>query len=715
LFVPDRSVWSAETLEDLHTRFNLAPDESSDSFEKKFARQLEGASAATIQLAAEIVYVHFLVASDIGAKAKRRLVELIISWSPEPISIPQDLQDAFSAGVCSTGVAFKTYRPNQLWFLIDTLRAWKALTADRRSELLADAWAFKDWVESVPQKAAYTQRQALLHLVFSDVFEEMVSREHKALIIKAFGADASAPLPADPDRALAVIREQLNPEYGSDFSFYVPGVVERWRPELSKTAVISQSSDEPSRRAWFIRGTEGNKSHVPDWLSGGFCAIGWLELGELPIDIDRASLVERLRVTYPDASDGTNRNSAGVILRFLQAMRVGDIVLAPNGPDLYVGVVDGPVEYRPAGTHSPWRRAVDWANPETPIARSDASASLYSKMRTLLTLTDISENLAELSAYLEPAPGAPIRSAVAEAALPDATPELAADLHLPESWLQNQIDLLRRKRQLVFYGPPGTGKTFIAQALADHLTGDPSASTLVQFHPSYSYEDFFEGFRPRATTAGMVGFELVQGPLRRMAEAADHDRGRPYVLIIDEINRANVAKVFGEMYFSLEYRERAVALQYSGDSLFQLPQNLYIIGTMNTVDRSIALVDAAMRRRFFFTALFPDRPPIDGLLGEWLAVNHLPNEIAIIHAELNRRIGDNEAAIGPSYFMEADIGDPGVLDLVWEHAVLPQLEEHHFGTNIDVRDRYSLVAIRRAAMNMSKTNSELDPGSPVPE
>jgi 5-methylcytosine-specific restriction protein B len=714
LFLPDRAVWSTSTLEDLHARFNLAPDVSAASFEDKFSRQLAGAPAATVQLAAEIVFVHFLVARDIGAAAKQRLIDLIISWSPEPISIPYELNAAFATGVCNTGVAFKTYRPNQLWFLIDMARTWKALNPGQRSELLGDAWAFKDWVESVPHTAAYTQRQALLHLVFPDVFEDMVSREHKALIIGAFAPDITAPLPADPDRALAVIREELSAEHGSDFSFYDPGLIERWRPE-PKSPGQGEAAVEPSRRAWLIRGTEDNKSLVPDWLTGGYCSIGWFELGELPVDIDRASLIERLRVAYPDAGDGTHRNSAGVILRFLQAMRVGDIVLAPNGGDLYVGVVEGAVEYRPGGVH-PWRRGVDWANPDTPIARTGVSASLYSKLRTLLTLTDISENLTELTAYLEPARPAPVESTtvMAEAVLPDATAKLATDLHLPQSWLQEQIDLLRRKRQLVFYGPPGTGKTFVAQAIADHLTGDPSASTLVQFHPSYSYEDFFEGFRPRATTAGMVGFELVQGPLRRIAEAADHDRGRPYVLIIDEINRANVAKVFGEMYFSLEYRERAVALQYSGENLFQLPRNLYIIGTMNTVDRSIALVDAAMRRRFYFSALLPDRPPIDGLLAAWLAANHLPEHIAKTHAELNRRIGDAEVAIGPSYFMDPDIGAPGILDLVWEHSILPQLEEHHFGTSVDVRDRYSLDAIRKAvastAVALDKEPTPTGPG-----
>jgi hypothetical protein len=244
LFLPDRSVWSSPTLEDLHTRFNLAPDESTASFEDKLARQLNGAPAATIQLAAEIVYVHFLIARDIGAQAKRRLVELILSWSPEPVTIPEDLQSAFETGVCNTGVAFKTYRPRQLWFLIDTFRAWKELPTDRQSGLLADPWGFKDWVESIPQTSAYTQRQGLLHLLFPEEFEDMVSRDHKALIIAALGSESSQPLPADVDRALALIRERLTPEYGASFSFYDPGLRERWQPGIEVTSTSKDSVSE---------------------------------------------------------------------------------------------------------------------------------------------------------------------------------------------------------------------------------------------------------------------------------------------------------------------------------------------------------------------------------------------------------------------------------------------------------------------------------------
>ena len=195
---------------------------------------------------------------------------------------------------------------------------------------------------------------------------------------------------------------------------------------------------------------------------------------------------------------------------------------------------------------------------------------------------------------------------------------LAHELLIDSEYLGKIQRLLDDKRQVIFQGPPGTGKTFVARELAAVLAGTPERVRLVQFHPSYAYEDFVQGLRPKLTD-GQPGFELRDGPLLAIAEAAreDSDPAAKYFLIIDEINRGNLAKVFGELYFLLEYRDQPIQLQYS-DEPFRLPQNLYIIGTMNTADRSIALVDLALRRRFHFVEFHPDKAPIEGLLKRWL-------------------------------------------------------------------------------------------------
>ena len=150
------------------------------------------------------------------------------------------------------------------------------------------------------------------------------------------------------------------------------------------------------------------------------------------------------------------------------------------------------------------------------------------------------------------------------------------------------------------------------------------------------------------------------------------------MLVIDEFNRGNVARVFGELYFLLEYRDRKMSLQYSGSG-FSLPKNLWFIATMNTADRSIALVDAALRRRFHFVPFFPDQPPVKDLLRRWLET-HKPNLLWIVRLLdlANRKLSDRHLAIGPSHFMRKDLSEDWV-KLIWNHSILPYIEEQLFG------------------------------------
>ena len=249
----------------------------------------------------------------------------------------------------------------------------------------------------------------------------------------------------------------------------------------------------------------------------------------------------------------------------------------------------------------------------------------------------------------------------------------------PPSKLQEIIDDRQEKRQVIFYGPPGTGKTYVAQEIAKQCRLNGGDFEIVQFHPSYSYEDFVEGFRPKLIGT-QAGFELVQGPLRRIADRARNNPDATCILVIDELNRGNVAKVFGELYFLLEYRDEEVRLQYGGDGQgFSLPKNLWFICTMNTADRSIALMDAALRRRFYFAPFFPNEQPIQGLLGRWLEREGQDTLAAKLVDEANKNL-DRHAGIGPSYFMRPgqDLDEPTVRR-IWDRAVIPYIEEQCFG------------------------------------
>ena len=271
------------------------------------------------------------------------------------------------------------------------------------------------------------------------------------------------------------------------------------------------------------------------------------------------------------------------------------------------------------------------------------------------------------------------------------------DLMLGDSFIEKIETLLKEKRQVIFQGPPGTGKTYVARAIANHLAGAAGSVELVQFHPSYAYEDFVQGYRPALLENGQAGFRLVDGPLVRAAKRAESEPDADHFLVIDEINRGNLGKVFGELYFLLEYRDEGIGLQYANESdePFSLPENLYVIGTMNTADRSIALVDLALRRRFSFVEfdVRDEKGPVKGLLRRWLKANGLGHMewVADIVDRANEKLDDRHAAIGPSYFMRKDKeGNPSLdtadAERIWKHDVLPYIEERLYGQHERLRD-----------------------------
>ena len=291
---------------------------------------------------------------------------------------------------------------------------------------------------------------------------------------------------------------------------------------------------------------------------------------------------------------------------------------------------------------------------------------------------------------------------------PKSLHELADELLLSSDFLEKICDLLDDKQQVIFQGPPGTGKTYVAQELAGHLAGLGGRVTLVQFHPSYSYEDFVRGFRPEQTESGQAGFTLHDGPLLRAAQMARDKPGDKHYLIIDEINRGNIAKVFGELYFLLEYRNEYISLLYQQEpgETFSLPENLYIIGTMNTADRSIALVDLALRRRFYFVEFHPDRNPVKSVLRKWLTKNVPDLEwVAEAVEEANLLLKeDRHAAIGPSYFMKEDLTEEFV-HRIWKHSVLPYIEERLFGIDQDL-DAFDLNILKDKAVQTQEQEEE---------
>jgi 5-methylcytosine-specific restriction protein B len=457
----------------------------------------------------------------------------------------------------------------------------------------------------------------------------------------------------------------------------------------------------PARRAWMVRGSNVDGYNlVPDWLRDGYVSLSASQLGPVDPDASLDQLRQQVEAGYEHKSYAYRAQRFEEFDRFLRRIQIGNLVLTTMRGEVYLGMVISTSYFTDTEDgHSNLRRDVTWYAPQRHIEGAQLEAPVPALLQSQAYVVDLTEAYPQLAALVPDEEKTAERSAPTSVAPPRqlafhaVTTEFAKELLLDQADLETITDLLWERRQIVLYGPPGTGKTWLARKLAAHLTDD-GAVKLVQFHPSYTYEDFFEGFRPEPGGDGTLTFSLRAGPFRDFAEIAVDNPATPYILIIDEINRANLAKVFGELYFLLEYRDQPVTLQYSPDREFTLPRNLFIIGTMNTADRSIARIDAAMRRRFAFVELDPRVPPVKGLLGRWLAKLGLPLDAAFLLDELNLRIEDADAAIGPSYLMDERIYKRADgLDRVWKYSIMPLLDDLFYGQS-DLGERYGLASLR---------------------
>ena len=415
----------------------------------------------------------------------------------------------------------------------------------------------------------------------------------------------------------------------------------------------AQTAEEQERGYWLYVPGEG-AGKWEEFRTAGIMALNWDRIGDPTSYPNEEAVIEALEAGYGDWG-GRPTGAAGMIRDFTRTMRPGDVVYARRGPTEIIGrgVVRSEFRYDDARPAYRCVRDIEWTHVGSwPLQRGVRRV-------TLQRLTqETSYNPAQLESLFRDRNHPDSSTTLDPAASPqDADEPDVADIYMRESFLaevfvgpeelEQMLGLLRRKKNLILQGAPGTGKTFAAKRLAYALMGqtDDSRVEVVQFHQSTAYEDVVVGLRPTAEG----GFAAAEGVFARFCRRAAADPGRDYVFIIDEINRANISKAFGEllMLIEAEHRGEALRLPVSGE-LLSVPKRLHIIGMMNTADRGLALIDYALRRRFAF---FEMRPALDhpGFLRHVEAVGSARLEALVdVVRRLNQRIAEDEA-LGPGF------------------------------------------------------------------
>ena len=422
----------------------------------------------------------------------------------------------------------------------------------------------------------------------------------------------------------------------------------------------------PIRQVWRVGGTTDSHDAVANMLDTGEAAVGWTQLGhlgELVGDHTGRSAQKVLRDAILDEWPQTHPTAAGrggaQLQRFLHKVSDHDLIVLAKGMQVQaIGRVSGDYQFKP-DQHFGHRRRVEWLDRGT--WKTHSKAGLRTTLHEITRAWDFhGEVVRRLRTRGQPS------KTSSSTPSPESTP--------PSPVVVSILEQAARKGQVLLYGPPGTGKTFHAMRAAEELAahgrhgrswralkgaerqalkgpGDGQRIWTCTFHPAYGYEDFVEGLRPVATEAGLT-FHPRPGLFRRIcAVAAAHPREQ-VVVVIDEFNRGDVARIFGELLTLLELDKREqvhVVLPYSGEA-FTVPENVRLIATMNTSDRSIALLDAALQRRLGKVELLPDPTILEGAVVSGISLAGL---LTAVNRRLLEVLGDRarDLQVGHAYLM----------------------------------------------------------------
>ena len=437
--------------------------------------------------------------------------------------------------------------------------------------------------------------------------------------------------------------------------------------------------DVNTKRYW-IFSPGNNASKWSECTEKGIMLIGWGEIGDLTRFTSKSEMKAAMQDTYGD--NKPYRNAALATWQFANEMKPGDIVFAKQGMYKIIGrgVVESGYMFDDSSDDEynnirkvKWTDIGEWEHPGQAV------------MKTLTDITQYTEYVEKLNAMFDTEDDDDDID-VDETPLNTYTKEdFLADVYINEKQYDTLVGLLRKKRNVIMQGAPGVGKTYAAKRLAYSMMGvkDPERVQLVQFHQSYSYEDFVEGFRPSST--GM-NFEIKKGAFYNFCKKASDDKENEYFFIIDEINRGNLSKIFGELFMLIEADKRGndIQLLYSSDKFS-------VIGMMNTADRSLAMIDYALRRRFAFFEMKPAFESEGFREYQYGLENNKFNKLIDCVISLNQRIADDDSlgegfCIGHSYFCDIEEIKENTLTDIVEFEIIPLLKEYWFDEPSKVKE-----------------------------
>ena len=436
-----------------------------------------------------------------------------------------------------------------------------------------------------------------------------------------------------------------------------------------------------STRYWIY--SPGNNAVMWDeFYDSGIMAINWDEIGDLSVYKTKDDMKKAMKQNIDP--DKPYTMAAHATWQFANEMKPGDVIFVKKGMYLIIGkgivqsdyIFDDDRENFKSIRKVNWTHKGEWKHPGQAV------------MKTLTDITPYMEYVKKLNAIFESEEIDDVEDQVIE--YPEYTAEdFLSEVYMDEDKYNTLVALVKHKKNVILQGAPGVGKTFVAKRLAYSIMGvkDKDRVMMVQFHQSYSYEDFIMGFRPNES-----GFELKTGAFYDFCKKAEIDSDNEYFFIIDEINRGNLSKIFGELFMLIENDKRGVELKLLyADEYFSVPKNVYIIGMMNTADRSLAMMDYALRRRFAFFEMSPGFNT-DGFLKYKDNLNSAQFNSLINCVEgLNAVIASDESlgegfCIGHSYFCNLEAVSQQTLSEIVEYELVPLLKEYWFDEPVKAKD-----------------------------